>query len=107
MRPLRHALVFALFAAATAAGWAARGPGVAEVVAIQPAGAADVVLLNHGFDAGLRQGMVCRLHRGAQEIGEILLVDLRPSCSAALILNLAARQSIRTGDQASLKVFKS
>lgn len=86
---------------------AARVPAVAEVVAVQPAGTADLVLLSHGYDAGLRQGMVCRLLRGNSEVAEVLLVDLRPSCSAALILNVAARQSIRPGDVATIKVLKS
>jgi hypothetical protein len=86
---------------------AATTAGVAEVVAVQPARVADLVLLRGGFDAGLRQGMICRLTRGNVEIAEVLLVDLRPSCSAALIVNVAARQSIRAGDIASIKVLKS
>jgi hypothetical protein len=68
---------------------------------------ADVVLLSDGFNGGLRQGMVCRLTRGSTEIGEVLLVELRPSCAAALILSVAPRQSIRRGDVATVKVLKS
>lgn len=79
----------------------------AAVVAIEAARAADLVLLGDGFNAGLRQGMVCRVARGSTEVGEILLVDLRPSCSAALILNVAPRQSIRPGDIVTVKVLKS
>jgi hypothetical protein len=77
------------------------------VVGIQPTRVADLVLLGRGFDAGLRQGMVCRVTRGATEIAEVLLVELRPNCSAALILSVAPRQSIRPGDVASIKVLKS
>jgi hypothetical protein len=79
----------------------------AAVVAIESARAADLVLLTDGFNAGLRQGMVCRVARGSTEVGEILLVDLRPSCSAALILSVAPRQSIRPGDIVTVKVLKS
>ena len=107
MRRLRLTCLLLLVAVTSNGVRAARGPSVAEVVAVQAAGVADVVLLNHGFDAGLRQGMVCRLSRGAADVAEILLVDLRPTCSAALIVNVASRQSIRAGDQVSLKVFKS
>ncbi|HEY0967772.1 MAG TPA: hypothetical protein VGD88_10320 [Opitutaceae bacterium] len=77
------------------------------VVAIEPTRTADLVLLSSGFNAGLRQGMVCRVARGSSEIGEILLVDLRPSCSAALILGVAPRQTIRPGDIVTVKVLKS
>ena len=80
---------------------------VASVVAVEPSRVADLVLLSGGFDAGLRQGMVCRVTRGTTEIAEVLLVELRPSCSAALILNVAPKQSIRAGDLAAIKVLKS
>lgn len=107
----RRLLQVSLFAFVAFSGFspvhAARASAVAEVVAVQPAGAADLVLLSHGYEAGLRQGMVCRLVRGGSEIAEVLVVDLRPSCSAALILNVAARQSIRPGDSATIKVQKS
>ncbi|MSU22473.1 MAG: hypothetical protein EXS32_01470 [Opitutus sp.] len=79
----------------------------ASVVAIQPTSTADLILLGRGFDAGLRQGMVCRLTRGATGIAEVLLVDLRPTCSAALILSVAPGQSIHAGDTASIKILKT
>ena len=79
----------------------------ASVIAVQPTRVADLVLLSHGFNAGLRQGMVCRVTRGAIEIAEVLLVELRPACSAALILSVAPKQSIRAGDVASIKVLKT
>ena len=80
---------------------------VATVLAIEPARAADLVLLQGGFDAGLRQGMICRVTRGATEIAEVILVDLRPAHSAALILSVAPRQTIRTGDVAFIKLLKT
>ena len=86
---------------------AAAAAPVAAVVGLERTRVADLGILNSGFNAGLRQGMVCRLTRGAAEIGEILLVELRPTCSAALILSVAPRQSIRPGDLAAIKVLKS
>ena len=79
----------------------------AAVVAVQPNRVADLVLLSRGYDAGLRQGMVCRVTRGPAEIAEVILVDLRPSCSTALIVSLAPKQSIRAGDAASIKILKT
>jgi hypothetical protein len=79
----------------------------ATVVAVEPTRVADVILLRGGFDAGLRQGMVCRVTRGNTEIAEILLVELRPSHSAALIVSVAPRQSIRAGDTAAIKILKT
>jgi hypothetical protein len=79
----------------------------ATVVAVEPTRVADLVLLRGGFDSGLRQGMVCRVTRGNTEIAEVLLVELRPAHSAALILSVAPRQAIRAGDIASIKILKT
>ena len=86
---------------------AANRPGVAGVLAVQKTRVADLVMLGGGFDAGLRQGMVCRITRGGSEIAEIVLVDLRPACSSALIVSLAPGQAIRVGDLASVKILKT
>jgi hypothetical protein len=51
--------------------------------------------------------MVCRVTRGSIEIADVLLVELRPAHAAALIVSVAPRQSIRSGDLASIKVLKS
>jgi hypothetical protein len=79
----------------------------ATVVSVQPSRVADLILLSHGFNAGLRQGMICRLTRGTTEIAEVVLVELRPTCSAALIMSVAPKQSIRAGDVASIKILKT
>lgn len=79
----------------------------AAVQAIESTRVADLILLNGGFNAGLRQGMVCRVTRGGADIAEIVLVELRPAASAALILSVAPKQSIRPGDIAAVKVLKS
>ena len=105
LRGLRAAALLAMVYLTPSFSFAA-GP-VASVVADQPTRIADLVMLNGGFDAGLRQGMVCRVTRGTAEIAEVILVELRPTCSAALIVNVAPKQSIRAGDAASIKVQKS
>jgi hypothetical protein len=79
----------------------------ATVVRIKPTRVADLVLLDAGFDAGLRQGMVCRVARGSTEVAEVLLVDLRRECSAALITSITPGHSIHAGDVASVKVLKT
>ena len=97
-----------LFAAAVPfSARAASGAAVAEVLAVQPARVADLVLLQGGFDAGLRQGMVCRITRGSAAIAEVLLVETRPACSAALILSVTPKQAIRAGDFAAIKLLKT
>jgi hypothetical protein len=107
LRRLLPALLLAAAANAPFAAQAAAVAGVAEVVAVQPTRVADLILLSRGFDAGLRQGMVCRLTRGGTAIAEVVLVDLRPASSAALIVSVEPRQSIRPGDLAGIKVLKS
>ena len=106
---LRHlqlaALLFAVALPFTAR--AATGVVATEVLAVQPTRVADLVLLRGGFDAGLRQGMVCRITRGSAAIAEVLLVETRPACSAALILSVTPKQSIRAGDLAAIKLLKT
>jgi hypothetical protein len=104
-RSLRAAAVLALVIGHSSLVIAAAP--AAAVVAVQPTRVADLVLLDHGFDAGLRQGMVCRVTRGTTEVAEVLLVEIRPACSAALITSVAPRQSIRAGDTASVKILKT
>ncbi len=107
LRLLLQSSLLALVAATPFTARAAGASGSAEVVAVQPTRVADLVILGHGFDAGLRQGMVCRVTRGGAEVAEIVLVDLRPTCASALIVAQAAGQSIRAGDLASVKILKT
>jgi hypothetical protein len=103
-RRARFALLAGLAAGQVAMVMAA-APSPA-VVSIQSTRVADLVLVGAGFEAGLRQGMVCRVTRGTVEIGEIQLVELRNRASTALILNLAPSQSIRSGDLVAVKLLK-
>jgi hypothetical protein len=107
LRRLLQSSLVALVAATPFSARAASASGSLEVVAVQPAGVADLVLLGNGFNAGLRQGMVCRVTRGGADIAEILLVEVRPTCSAALITGSAPQQSIRNGDRAAIKILKT
>jgi hypothetical protein len=108
LRRFLHLSLLALVAAAPISVRAAvvRSVGSAEVVAVQPTRAADLVLLGRGFDAGLRQGMVCRIMRADALVAEVILVELRPTCAAALILDLAPGQAVRAGDLATVKTLK-
>jgi hypothetical protein len=107
LRRLLQSSLLALVAATPFTARAASAAGSLEVVAVQPSRVADLVLLGHGFDAGLRQGMVCRVTRGNADIAEILLVEVRPTCSAALITSLVPAQSIHAGDAAAVKILKT
>jgi hypothetical protein len=78
----------------------------AEVIAVQPTRTADLVLLDGGFDAGLRPGMVCRIARAGSPVAEVVLVGLRRAHSAALILGLAPGRSIHPGDLATVKTLQ-
>lgn len=82
-----------------------RSISATTVLEIHSAQAADIVVLGAGYEAGLRQGMVCRITRSDKLIGEIILTDLRPKASAALILNLEHGQSIQPGDTVSVKTI--
>ena len=108
LRRFLHLSLLALVAAAPISVRAAvvRSVGSAEVVAVQPTRVADLVLLGRGFDAGLRTGMVCRITRADAPVAEVILVELRPTCAAALILDLAPGQAVRSGDLATVKTLK-
>ncbi len=80
--------------------------GSVGVVEVQSTRVADLVFLGRGLDAGLRQGMICRVARGSVDVAEVLLVESRLRSSAALIVSLAPGQSIQTGDVASVKILK-
>jgi hypothetical protein len=107
----RIAFVFALIFIASAKSTAAQIQAVrsvsgASVVAVEATRVADVVLLGSGFEAGLRQGMVFSITRAGSKIGEVVLVELRPRASAALIVLLLPGQTIRSGDTATVKTLK-
>ncbi|MFP4156560.1 MAG: hypothetical protein ACLFU4_02995 [Opitutales bacterium] len=77
---------------------------VAEVV---PSLAADVVILEGGLNQGIRLGMVCRVSRGAQELGELIVIDSIRGRAAALILSLKQDSSIQPGDRVRVKTIQN
>ena len=107
LRRLLQSSLLALVAATPFTARAALTPGSAAVLAVQSTRVADLVFLGRGFDAGLRQGMVCRVTRGGTEIADVLLVELRPTCASALIVGQVPGQSIRAGDIATVKTLKT
>lgn len=80
---------------------------VGAVVEIASGPVADLVVIGQGLEAGFRTGMICRVERASVEIGELLLVEVRPTCASALISSLPAGQSFRVGDLVTVKISKS
>jgi hypothetical protein len=66
----------------------------------------DLVLVQGGFDAGFRNGMVCRVLRGPEDIGEVMLVDVRKRSAAAVIVRLEVGQVISPSDSVRIKTVK-
>ena len=82
-------------------------PNAATVSAVVPSLAADVVILDGGLAQGLRLGMVCRINRGAQSIGELIIIESRSDRSAGLILELVDDSTIQAGDIARVKTLQN
>ncbi len=84
-----------------------RSVGSARISLVANLPAADLVVLDNGFEAGLRQGMVCTVTRSGEMVGELLLVDLRPRAASALILDLTAGRGLQPGDTVAVKTVSS
>lgn len=84
-----------------------RSVGTAQISRIASLPSADLVVLDAGFEAGLREGMVCSVTRGGESLGELLLVDLRPRAATALIFDLASGRSLQSGDTVAVKTVSS
>ena len=84
--------------------YSAKATLVSEVV---PTLAADVVLLEGGLEQGFRLGMVCRVSRGMQSIGELVIIESRSDRAAGLILKLDEGSTIQTGDIAQIKTLQN
>lgn len=79
----------------------------AIVAEVMPALAADVVLLDGGLEQGLRLGMVCRVSRGSNDVGELIIIESRSDRSAGLILELVEETIIQAGDIARIKTLQN
>lgn len=82
-------------------------PNAAFVAEVVPSLASDVVILDGGLEQGIRLGVVCRVSRGFQEIGELIIIETSADRSAALILELNEDSSIQVGDLARIKTLQN
>ena len=82
-------------------------PNAATVAKITPMHAADVVILDGGLEQGIRLGMVCRVTRGLQSVGELIIIESRSDQSAGLILELVKDFTIQAGDIARIKTIQN
>jgi hypothetical protein len=84
-----------------------RSVGAATIRQVVALPATDLVVLDAGLEAGFRQGMVCSVTRSGENIGELLLVDLRPRKASALILDLVSGYGLQIGDRVFVKTVSS
>lgn len=77
-----------------------------DVLTVYSAEAADIVLLRGGFDSGFRNGMICQVRDGEEEVAEIVLVDVRHNCAAALITHLEDGRTIEPGHLVRIKTVR-
>ena len=82
-------------------------PNAATVAKVTPMLAADVVILDGGLEQGIRLGMVCRVTRGLQSVGELIIIESRSDQSAGLILELVKDSTIQAGDIARIKTIQN
>ena len=82
-------------------------PNAAAVAKVAPTLAADVVILDGGLEQGIRLGMVCRVTRGLQSVGELIIIESRSDQSAGLILELVKDSTIQAGDIARIKTIQN
>jgi hypothetical protein len=82
-------------------------PNAAPVAEVVPTLAADVVILDGGLEQGIRLGMVCRVTRGLQSVGELIIIESRSDQSAGLILELVDDSTIQAGDIARIKTLQN
>ena len=82
-------------------------PNSAQVVAVDDSADIAVVYLDNGLDAGLDIGMTASVYRGSEKIGSVILVATEQYQSAAVILDLKAKQVIQAGDYVQLNTFRN
>lgn len=82
-------------------------PNAATVSTVVSSLAADVVILDGGLEQGMRLGMVCRVTRGFNSIGELIIIESRSDRSAGLILDLVDDATIQAGDIARIKTLQN
>lgn len=84
-----------------------RSIGEARIVKIEKTSVADLVVLDAGYEAGLRQSMVCQVTRSGEALGRLLLVELRAQAATALILNINTGRSLLSGDSVTVQTVST
>lgn len=74
-----------------------------RVQAIEAVSSLDIVFIEGGASQGFRAGMVCEVFQSSSVVGEVILIEVSPESSAALILNLKPNQSLEAGDTLRIK----
>lgn len=82
-------------------------PNAAAVAKVVPSLATDIVVIDGGYEQGLRRGMVCTVSRGFRSIGEVIIIESRSDRSAGLILELVEDATIEAGDIARVKTIQT
>ena len=97
---------------ASVPGYVTDGSGLyasnsAQVVEVNDSADIAVVYLDNGLDAGLDVGMTASVYRESEKIGSVILVATEKYQSAAVILDLKAKQVIQAGDYVQLNTFRN
>lgn len=83
-----------------------RPTGLADVILLEVTPAGDLVVLDNGYDAGLRPGMHCDVWRQGDVVGEIIIVAARIDRAVAVIPDTGREWSPRIGDTALAKTLQ-
>ena len=78
-----------------------------QVVEVNDSADIAVVYLDNGLDAGLDIGMTASVYRGSEKIASVIFVATEQYQSAAVILDLKAKQVIQAGDYVHLNTFRN
>ncbi len=110
MIPVRRALATALLLAAVFASGAetrvaapAESDGRAAVLSVVAGRTADLLVLEGGYERGLRPGSVCTVSRAGAPLGAVVVAESSRSRAVALVLELAPAVSIAVGDVVSVR----
>lgn len=83
-----------------------RPTGLADIILLETTPAGDLVVLDNGYDAGLRPGMHCEVWRQGDVVGEIIVVAARSQRAVAVIPGSDRDWSPRIGDTVLAKTLQ-
>jgi len=81
----------------------ASADGRAQVTQVITGRSTDLVLLDGGYDCGLRPGSVCTVTRSGRTLGSVIIAESNEQSAVALILSLDSSSSINSGDMITLR----